>query len=450
MSETIWAESALLPEGWAGPVRLRLAEGRIAAVEAPAPGTGPAAGAARADILLPAPGNLHSHTFQRAMAGLAERRGEGADSFWTWRTLMYRFLARLTPEHVEAIAAQVFVEMLEAGYASVGEFHYLHHAPDGTPYDDPAEMARRITAAAEATGIALTLLPVLYEQGGVDGRPLEGGQRRFRLGLDAAAELRAAVGPAHRVGLAPHSLRAVPVATLRGAVALCPEGPLHMHVAEQVAEVAEIEAAYGARPVAWALAELPIDARWCLVHATQMTPAETEGLARSGAVAGLCPITEANLGDGIFDGARYLAAGGRFGLGSDSNLRVGLAEELRQLEHSQRLAGQVRAVLAEPEGSVGRRLVEGAAAGAAQALGRGSGRIEPGAWADLLALDASALCLHARRGDARLDGWIFAGDDRAVASVWVAGRRVVEGGRHPAREAVEARFRAALTDLAEL
>ncbi len=445
---TILAETALLPEGWAGPVRVSLSEGRIAAVE---PGAGPAEH--RADILLPAPGNLHSHAFQRAMAGLAERRGTGADSFWTWRDLMYRFVDRLTPEDVEAIAAQVFVETLEAGYAAIGEFHYLHNAPDGRAYDDPAEIARRIAAAAGETGIGLALLPVLYMQGGTDGRPLEGGQRRFALDPDGAARLLAALdgGLAHgddRLGLAPHSLRAVPPEALAAAAALRPGGPLHIHAAEQEREVAEISAALGARPVAWLLERAGLDGRWCVIHATWTTPAETRALAASGAVAGLCPVTEANLGDGVFDGARFLAAGGRFGVGTDSNLRIGLGEELRQLEHSQRLRDRARAVLAEPGGSVGRRLFEGAASGAARALGRGTGRIAPGETADLLALDAAALCLAGRRGDALLDGWIFAGEDRGVVrDLWSAGRHAVRDGAHPARGPVEARFRATLSRL---
>ncbi|GMG85330.1 formimidoylglutamate deiminase [Paralimibaculum aggregatum] len=452
-SRGIWAARALLPEGWAGPVRLTLAGGRIAALgAAAAPGPGDTA----AEILVPSPGNLHSHAFQRAMAGLTERRGTGTDSFWTWRELMYRFLGRITPEQVEAIAAQLYVEMLEAGFARVGEFHYLHHGPDGAEYAMPGEMGRRIAAAAEATGIGLTLLPVLYMQGGADGRALAGGQRRFgcdpagfaRLLEDLAAALQGAPED-WRLGVAPHSLRAVPPAALAEAVALRPEAPVHMHIAEQVAEVAEIEAAHGARPVEWALENLGLDARWCLIHATQMTPAETDGLAASGAVAGLCPITEANLGDGIFDGARFLAAGGAFGVGSDSNIRIGLAEELRQLEHSQRLRDRARAVLAEPGGSVGRRLYEGAARGSARALGQPQGgRIAPGAPADLVALDASALCLAAREGDALLDGWIFAGDDRAVVrEVWSAGRHVVQAGHHLAREAVAARYRRALGEL---
>jgi len=444
VSIVIHADRALMPQGWVQDVRIAVdAGGRIA--EAP-PGAAPDH---RAGILLPAPGNLHSHAFQRAMAGLTERRGpDPQDSFWTWRQLMFRFLEQLTPEDVQAIAAMVQVEMLEAGFAAVGEFHYLHHQPGGTPYARISELSERIAAAAAETGIGLTLLPVLYQQGGCDGRPLGPGQDRFgndidrfaRLAEGAAEALSALPGDAV-LGLAPHSLRAVPP----GALAQLAEvglGPLHMHLAEQRAEVEEVRAVLGARPVEWLLANAEVDARWCLVHCTQMTPEETGALARTGAVAGLCPITEANLGDGIFEGARWLAAGGRFGIGSDSNIRIALSGELRTLEYSQRLRERARAVLATQEHSAGRRLFEAAAEGGAQALGRGAGRIAPGAWADLVALDAQALALVGRAGDTALDSWVFAADDRLVRDVWAAGRHVVRAGRHVARDAVAARFRA--------
>lgn len=446
----LFAETALLPDGWASGVRLELAEGRIAKVQ---PG-GAAEGAERVGILLPAPGNLHSHAFQRAMAGLTEYRSAGQDNFWSWRELMYRFLDHLTPEHIEAIAAQVQVEMLEAGYSSVGEFHYVHHRPDGGAYDDIGETSARIAAAAAETGIGLTHLPVLYMQGGADGRALAGGQLRFGNDvaafsgvLDSASRAMAALPEDSVLGVAPHSLRAVPPDALVEVAALWPDQPVHIHVSEQMAEVREIEAAYGARPVAWALDNLAVDARWCLIHATHLVPAETEGLARSGAVAGLCPITEANLGDGTFDGARYLAAGGRLGVGSDCNLRIGMAEELRQLEHSQRLRDNARAVLCAGGHSVGRTLYGAVCQGGAQALGRQSGTIAPGKLADLVALDGDALALAGLSGDRMLDAWVFAGEDDVVRDVWAAGRHVVREGRHIRREAVEARFRRALADL---
>ncbi len=446
----LWAAEALLPEGWAKAVRVEIAAGRVAKVTA-----GAAPDGTRVDVLLPAMVNLHSHAFQRAMAGMTERRGpDPRDSFWTWRRLMYAFLDHLTPDDVEAIAAFVQMEMLEAGYGAVAEFHYLHHQPGGMPYTNLAEMSERIVAAAVETGIGLTHLPVLYSQGGCDGRALGQGQARFGNEFDRFVRLREAAGramadlPADAVlGLAPHSLRAVSREGVAQAVALAPDAPIHMHLAEQVAEVEELQASYGARPTEWLLANHAVDARWCLIHATQMLPEETLGLAKSGAVAGLCPITEANLGDGIFDGVRYLGAGGRFGVGSDSNVRIALAEELRSLEYSQRLAEKGRAVLASPERSTGRVLYEGAVAGGAQAAGRASGAIAVGAWADLMALDGNHTDLIGREGDAVLDAWIFAGDDRMVAEVWSAGRHLVSAGRHARHDAITARYRTTLAAL---
>lgn len=445
----IHAKTALLPDGWAQDVTVRLAEGRIAAVTA-----GAAPEGQRVDCLLPAMVNLHSHAFQRAMAGLTEYRSAGQDSFWTWRTLMYRFLDRLTPDDVQAIAAMVMLEMAEAGYAAVAEFHYLHHAPGGQVYDDLAEMSGRIAAAAAETGLGLTHLPVLYERGGCDGRALSAGQLRFGNGPDRYARLwegaaRALAGlPADSVlGVAPHSLRAVTPLGLRLAAGLCPATPVHIHVAEQVAEVEELKAATGQRPVDWLLKNVELGPRWCLIHATQMEPFETEAMARSGAVAGLCPITESNLGDGIFDGVRYRAAGGVFGVGSDSNVRISLSEELRVLEYSQRLAGKGRAMLAEAGRSTGRVLYEAAAQGGAQAGGRASGAIAPGLWADLVALDCSGSDMEFAEGDTLLDTFIFAGDDRMVAEVWSAGRHLVTGGRHAGRDAIRARYRGAMARL---
>ncbi|MEO1680333.1 MAG: formimidoylglutamate deiminase [Pseudomonadota bacterium] len=451
----IRADRALLPQGWAADVRLEIgADGRIASV---APGAGSAEGEAlHVALLLPAPINAHSHAFQRAMAGLTEGRGpdaDGQDSFWTWRQLMYRFLDQLTPEQVEAIAALVQMEMLEAGYAAVAEFHYLHHQPDGTPYDDIAEMSARIAAAAGQTGIGLTLLPVLYRWGGCDGRPLGSGQRRFGNGPDRFARImeRAAAalsgGPADwALGVAPHSLRAIDRETLSEVPAMT-EGPIHMHIAEQVAEVEEVEAHFGARPVAWALENLPLSPRWNLVHCTQMTPAETDGLARSGATAILCPITESNLGDGIFDGVRFLAAGGHIAIGSDSNVRIGLTEELRTFEYSQRLRDHSRAALATDRQSTGRRLWEAVCDGGARAAGRASGALSPGSWADLIAVDIAHPDLAGLRGDAVLDALVFAAGDTPVSEVWSAGRHMVRAGRHIHRDAVLHRYARAVASL---
>ncbi len=440
------ADQALLPEGWAKDVSVEVEGGRIVAVA-------PSRGGHRVGCLLPAPVNLHSHAFQRAMAGLTEFRTAGQDSFWTWRSLMYRFLEQLSPEDVEAIAAQVMVEMAEAGYAAVAEFHYLHHGLGGVSYDDRAEMAGRICAAADTTGFGLTLLPVLYERGGCDGRALAGGQLRFGNGLEGFVRLReasaghlAALPQDAVLGVAPHSLRAVSPESLKTAEAM--SGPIHIHVAEQVAEVEEVLAFTGQRPVDWLLSHARVDARWCLIHATQMLPSETLALAGSGAVAGLCPITEANLGDGIFDGARYLSAGGVFGIGSDSNVRISLSEEIRMLEYSQRLGLKARAVLADGR-SVGRVIFEGMVKGGAQAAGRDAGAIAVGKWADLVALDCEGPDMAGRKGDRLLDSFAFAGDDRMVRDLWSAGRHIVHNGRHIARDAVRARFAKVMARLAE-
>lgn len=447
----IHAKTALLPEGWARDVVVTLAGGRIVSVAA---GSAAPEGAARVDCLLPAMVNLHSHAFQRAMAGLTERRGPGQDSFWTWRDLMYRFLGRLAPEDVQAIAAMVMIEMAEAGYGALAEFHYLHHAPGGLAYDDLAEMSARIAAASAETGLGLTLLPVLYERGGCDGRALNAGQKRFgntpdrfaRLWEGAARHV-AALGEDANIGAAPHSLRAASPIGIRLAAGLCPAMPMHIHVAEQVAEVAEVQAATGQRPVEWLLNNIELTGRWCMIHATQMLPAETLALARSGAVAGLCPITESNLGDGIFDGMRWREGGGAFGVGSDSNVRISLSEELRTLEYSQRLAHRGRAMWADEGRSTGRALYEGAAQGGAQAGGRASGAIAAGLWADLVALDCSGPDMEFAEGDILLDTFLFAGDDRMVAEVWSAGRHIVTGGRHVARADIVARYRAAMARL---
>lgn len=448
---TLWARTALTGDGWHSNVRVDVAaDGRVAAVEHEAPPAG-----YRCGILLPAPANLHSHAFQRAMAGMTERRGpSGGDSFWTWRRTMFAFLDHLTPDDAEAITAFAQMEMLEAGFAAVAEFHYLHHQPGGAPYGDLAEMANRIVAAAGQTGIGLTLLPVLYQQGGCDGRPLAPGQVRFgndperfaRLHERCAGALAALPGDA-RLGVAPHSLRAVCPAGLSTAVAMCPDGPIHIHAAEQVAEVEEVEAALGARPVAWLLANQPIDERWCLIHATQMEPAETLALAASRAVAGLCPVTEASLGDGIFDGARYRAAGGRFGFGTDSNIAISLAGELRALEYSQRLATRSRAVMADAARSTGRLMFDQAARCGAQACGRDAGAIAPGRLADLVALDADTTDLALRHDDEILDAWIFAGQDACITDVWSAGRHVVREGAHVERETIVKRYRRTMAAL---
>ncbi|WP_454849473.1 formimidoylglutamate deiminase [Rhizobium binxianense] len=440
------AEAALLPQGWRTDVRLTIASGRIARIET---GVAPGPDDERHPILIPAMPNLHSHAFQRAMAGLAEVRGPASDSFWSWRTVMYKFALSMTPEHVEAVAAELYMEMLEAGFCRVGEFHYLHHDRDGRPYANIAELAERIGAASETAGIGLTLLPVFYAHSGFGGAaPIEG-QRRFINSPDNFERLmegcRVITGRIEGavLGVAPHSLRAATPEELARIVPMAGEGPVHIHVAEQVKEVEDCIAWSGARPVEWLLDNAPVDGRWCLIHATHMTDEETRGMAASGAVAGLCPITEANLGDGTFQAPLFLEDGGRYGIGSDSNVLISVPQELRQLEYSERLALRARNVVATAGGSTGRRLFDDALAGGGAALSAPAGLVE-GNHADIVSLDASAIPYLS--GDQILDHWIFAGGV-AVDCVWALGRRQVEGGRHVQRQAINRRFLAAMGEL---
>ncbi len=396
--------------------------------------------------------NAHSHAFQRAMAGLAETRGGEADSFWSWRETMYALAARFDPESLHAVAAQAYAEMLEAGYTHVCEFHYLHHAPDGRPYAPAGVMAEALIAAARETGIGLTLLPTLYMAGGFDGRPLVPRQRRFAHALDDYLELvgtlRACAPPDVSVGIALHSLRAVPADALRVVLAsgLAARGPVHIHIAEQTGEVEDCLAATGQRPVAWLLDHAPVDARWSLVHATHIDAAESARLARSGAVAVLCPTTEANLGDGVFPLGAFLDAGGRIAIGSDSNVSISVVEELRWLEYGQRLQRCARNLCATPaQPHCGARLLQLARAGGRQAAGLDAddGAAAP---AEVL-LDAEHPLLAARAADAVLDSWIFAGNAPLVREVRVGGRTVVHAGMHVQRGAIAVRYRQALARL---
>lgn len=451
MATALWFETALLPDGWAKAVAIGLAaDGTIAAVTPDAP-RGDAE--AYAGAAVPGLADLHSHAFQRAMAGLTERRGTSPDSFWTWRETMYRFLARLSPDDVEAIAGLLYAELLEAGFTAVGEFHYLHNAPDGSRYADPAEMAVRIAAAAAATGIGLTLLPVFYETGNFGGVPATEGQRRFLSDLDGFARLMEGAATAIRdlpgavLGIAPHSLRAVTPTALDHLVRSYGDGPVHIHVAEQEKEVADCLAWSGARPMQWLLANQPVGPGWCAIHATHLLPAETRAFAATGAVAGLCPVTESNLGDGIFDAVRYLDAGGRFGVGTDSNVQISAAAELRTLEYSQRLRDRSRNALATRPGSTGRQLVERALAGGAQALGRNGGALAPGMRADIVRLDPGHPSLAAASGDGWLDGWLFSADLAAIGDVWAGGVHLVRQGRHVRRDMLVERYRRVLAGL---
>ncbi len=454
----LFAERALLASGWADGVLLETGgEGLIRAlttgVRCPPPDCERVAGA-----VLPGMPNLHSHAFQRAFAGATERRGPGGDSFWTWREAMYRLVSKVDPDALESVATQLFVEMLEAGYTSVGEFHYLHHDRDGRSYACLTETSERIVAAAQRTGIALTLLPVLYTASGFGGEAPAPGQRRFVNDSERYARLLETLFSRHgrregmRIGAAPHSLRAVTPQDLRRALRtledLDPDAPVHIHVAEQVREVEDCVRWCGRRPVEWLLEHAGVDGRWCLVHATHLTEAECAALAASEATVALCPTTEANLGDGSFPAAAFLEAGGSFGIGSDSHVSVSPVEELRWLEYGQRLVHRRRALLAsEGTPSVGRTLYEHAARNGARALGLAAGALEAGRRADLVAIDTGLPALASRCGDELLDAMVFAGNVNPVRDVMVGGRWRVREGRHRARGPVRRRFAETLRKL---
>ena len=452
----LFAETALLPKGFADAVRLEIDNrGDIATVQV---GADPAGSELLAGIVLPGMPNLHGHAFQRAMAGLAERLELGEASFWSWRKVMYRFIERIGPEELRAIAAQLYVEMLEAGYTAVGEFHYLHHQRDGRAYADAAELSWAILEAQRASGVGLTLLPALYMAGGFGGRSTEAGQRRFVHDLDGFAHLigrlrpRFSEDPNLRLGIAPHSLRAVPDPALRNVANLADdidaEAPIHIHVAEQMKEVRDCLEWCGARPVRHLFDLAPVGPRWCLIHATHMDEAETELLAASGAVAGLCPTTEANLGDGLFELGGYLNVSGRFGIGSDSHVSISPVEELRWLEYGQRLNTLRRLVGASVEQPhCGARLWRDALAGGAQALGRSIGRLAPGCRADLIRIDDRHPILAGRRGEGLLDALVFSGNVNLVRDVMVGGSWMVRDGRHPRRDEIAAAYRAVVTSL---
>jgi len=443
----LWFERALLPQGWADRVRITVGGATIAAVEADVDSV---PGDERHGAVVPGLCNVHSHGFQRGMAGLSERRGRPDDDFWSWREVMYRFLDRLTPDDIAAITAQAYVEMLESGFTRVGEFHYLHNDADGARYADPAETAGAIVEAASASGIGLTLLPVFYAHADFGGAPPAPGQRRFISDVDGFTRLveasRAKLPAEAKLGIAPHSLRAVTPDELAAIVPLAKGGPLHIHAAEQMREVEACVAWSGARPVQWLLDHADVDARWCLIHSTHIDADDTARFAASGAVAGLCPVTEANLGDGVFPAVDFLAAGGRLGVGTDSNILIDAASELRGLEYSQRLTRRKRALLAdEAEPSVGAKLFASALAGGAQALDIESG-IAVGNAADLVALDLNHPAMAGADSDL-LDRWIFAARPGVIDSVWCGGRKVVEHGRHVAADALADRYRRTLSAL---
>jgi formimidoylglutamate deiminase len=448
-----FADHAWLPDGFVPGARIDSGSaGVIRGVNHSARATG----AGRLGrYVVPGMPNLHSHAFQRAMAGLAERQSNPDDSFWTWREVMYAFAGRIGPDELCAIAAQLYVEMLKAGYTQVCEFHYLHHQPDGSPYADPAAMSLALIEAARETGIGLTLLPTLYMTGGFDGRPLSERQRRFRHDVDGYLRLferlqREESGLV-RVGVALHSLRAVPETAMRAVLdsGLTRECPIHIHIAEQIGEVQDSLAIRNARPVEWLLDHAPVDARWCLVHATHLTDAEMRRLASSGAVAGLCPTTEANLGDGLFPLKSYLDAGGRIGIGSDSHISVSVVEELRWLEYGQRLATRRRNISASRASpNTGETLFRHALAGGASASGVPVGALAAGSRADFVVLDDTSPLLAGRDAEHVLDSWVFAGNTSLIRHVTVAGETVVRDFRHRDEERIASRYRDVVERLA--
>ena len=444
--KTYFAAQALLATGWARDVAIEVdAEGRIAGLRPNAmPNATPGgAGALKGPVVAGMP-NLHSHAFQRAMAGLTEVALNPEDSFWTWRDLMYRLVGKLDPEQVEAIARYLYIDMLKGGYTAVAEFHYLHHDRDGRPYADPAEMSRRVLAAAERAGIHITLLPVMYAHGGFGGKAPSEGQRRFlhdsdgylRLLDTLAADCRK---PNRGLGACFHSLRAVTLAEMQRVLAATDDGrPVHVHIAEQQKEVDDCLAWSNRRPIEWLYDNLAVDARWCLIHATHADPGEVAAMARSRAVVGLCPTTEANLGDGIFPAIDFAAAGGVLGIGSDSHVSVSALEELRWLEYGQRLKHEKRNRLyAQGQKNVAAFLHDACLKGGAQAMNgtapsaARSGTLAVGCRADLVVLDGQHPLLAHVAGDDILGRWLFAGSDRLVRDVMVGGDWVVQDGRHP-------------------
>ncbi|WP_124096299.1 formimidoylglutamate deiminase [Burkholderia gladioli] len=457
--KSLFAAHALLPGGWRTNVLIEWNDAGAIVSVTPDTTAAPADAGLAAGPVMPGMPNLHSHAFQRAMAGLTEYRANPTDSFWSWRELMYRFAARITPDTLGAIARWLYVEMLKAGYTSVCEFHYVHHARDGGPHSHPAELAQRVVDAASETGIGMTMLPVLYQYSGFGAQPPRADQRRFINATDAFLALLdtlRAARPEHgalRYGIAPHSLRAVSEDSLRAALegldAMSPGAPVHIHVAEQAAEVDACVAALGARPVQWLLERFDVDARWCLVHATHVDERETLALARSGAIAGLCLTTEANLGDGLFPASDYLDAGGAFGVGSDSHIGVDWRAELRLLEYGQRLARRQRNVLASPRAPhVADRLFQAALAGGARATGRAAGALEQGARADWIVLDPDHPDLAEQTSATWLSSAVFCEHgETPVRDVFVGGERVIHARRHREEARHYADYRRALAQL---
>ena len=453
----LYAQSALIGSQWQTNITLSIsAEGVIQAIDK---GQDADAVALNGPIV-PGMVNCHSHAFQRAFAGYSEYRGESEDSFWSWRDIMYRFVAKMSPQDAFDVARFVYLQMLKAGYTAVGEFHYLHHQTDGRSYNDPLEMSHQVIHAANSCGIAYTHLPVLYTYAGFGKKSPSKGQARFIHSTDNYLSLVSEINKQYsekanfKLGIAPHSLRAVDESQLKEIVPyirqIDPLSPIHIHIAEQLQEVEDCVNHYQKRPVEWLLDNYSMDEHWCLIHATHLSSQEIKTLAQSSAAAGLCLTTEANLGDGIFPTDQYLKLGGSFAIGSDSHIGVNVAEELRLLEYAQRLTKHQRAVLVGSDcSSVGQYLYTKAANDGASAIGQNVGTIEVGKRADFLVLDENHPSLFSKSGSNLLDAAIFACNELPVRDVFVAGKKVIESGNHPLEKEILSRYRSVLANLVE-
>lgn len=451
----LYAEKILIGSEWRSDVSLSIASnGKISGIEV---GQDPKAERLNG-IVIPGMVNCHSHAFQRALAGFSEFSGSTNNSFWSWRDIMYRFVAKITPEDAYVVAKLVYIEMLKAGYTSVGEFHYLHHQANGKPYENPAEMSQQLIEAASSVGIAITYLPVLYSYSNFGEMPAKHSQTRFVHSTETYLRLVEKIQQQYSqnanfsLGIAPHSLRAVSGSQLRKVIPaiqmLNPDAPIHLHIAEQMQEVRDCQAHCGARPVDWLFDNFEVDSHWCLVHATHITELELTRVAQSGAVIGLCPTTEANLGDGIFPAQEFIDQGGRFAIGSDSHIAINVAEELRLLEYGQRLSKHQRAILTQQDcKSVGQFLYSKACQDGADAIAQNVGVIEIGKRADLVVLDAEKPSLYCKQDSFVLDAAIFASSQLPVKDVFVAGRRIVEAGFHPDEEAASKEYKKVLMRL---
>ena len=454
INKHIFAKKALLPNGWSNNVIIEIDQsGLISNVTEN--NNHKVDAYLNEEIILPAMNNLHSHSFQRAMAGLTEARSpQGNDNFWSWRNLMYQFLDVLTPEEIYSITLFSQMEMLQSGYVGVGEFHYLHNQIGGTKYDNIAELSEKVLEASEESGISICLLPVVYERGGCDNRELEGGQLRFHNNIDTFEELYNQIkvflskNENFSLGVAAHSLRAVKNETLNKIIDLT-NGPIHIHAAEQVKEVEEIKSFYKMPPVEFLIENFDINKRWCLIHCTQMSELETELLSKSGAVAGLCPVTEANLGDGIFNGFQYNERKGLYGIGTDSNINISLTEELKTFEYSQRLLNKKRAVISNQKKSTGRKLFDDCLEGGARALQINNGKIQKGFNADLISLPNTNNELDGLEDDKILDYWIFASRENDVQKLWNKGKCLVENGKHLNFDDIQSNYRKTIKNLQE-